>query len=169
MKYIKGHTPANKGKKGWTNNGSFKKGHKSVSKPMTEETKIKLRLANIGRKLTPEHKEKLRQAKLRNPVRYWKGKHTPVFGNKCHLWRGGITPERLAIRSSLEYKLWRTAVFERDNYTCVWCGNNKSGNLNAHHIKPFSRFPELRFAIDNGITLCRDCHKSTDSYMNRNI
>ena len=43
---------------------------------MTEETKLILRMANLGRKLTSEHKEKLRQAKLRNPVRYWKGKHT---------------------------------------------------------------------------------------------
>ncbi len=81
-------------------------------------------------------------------------------------WKGGITPINNKIRGSLEYKLWRKSVFERDNYTCIWCGNNKSGCLNADHIKPFSLYPELRFAIDNGRTLCIECHKTTESYLN---
>ena len=76
-----------------------------------------------------------------------------------------ITPINIKIRSSLEYKLWRRAVFERDNYNCIWCGNNKGGNLNADHIKSFALYPELRFAIDNGRTLCIDCHKTTESYL----
>ena len=66
------------------------------------------------------------------------------------------------IRKSKEYKLWRTSVFERDEYTCVWCG--ETGYIQADHIKPFSLFPELRFAIDNGRTLCIDCHKTTGTY-----
>ena len=68
------------------------------------------------------------------------------------------------IRHSVEYKLWREAVFERDGYICIWCGDNRGGNLNADHIKPFSSFPELRFAIDNGRTLCEPCHKTTDTW-----
>jgi len=84
------------------------------------------------------------------------------------LWKGGVTSINKSIRSSLQYKLWRESVFKRDNFTCVWCGS-KSGDgktvaLNADHIKPFSLFPELRFAIDNGRTLCLDCHKKTDTY-----
>lgn len=90
-------------------------------------------------------------------------------GELNNKWKGGITPKNTAIRNSKEYKLWRIAVFQRDNYTCIWCGNNKSGNLNADHIKPFSLFPELRFAIDNGRTLCIDCHKTTDSYLNNKL
>ncbi len=82
--------------------------------------------------------------------------------------KGFITPQNQIIRSSIEYKLWRTAVFERDNYTCIWCGKKngegKTIYLNADHIKPFALFPELRFAIDNGRTLCIECHKTTDTY-----
>ena len=90
-------------------------------------------------------------------------------GELSHLWAGGVTPENKKIRSSLEYKEWRKAVFERDGFMCVECGDKTSGNLNADHIKPFALFPELRLDINNGRTLCVPCHKLTDSYMNRNI
>lgn len=61
------------------------------------------------------------------------------------------------IRNSSEYKEWRNNVFSRDDYTCQKCGK-KGGNLNAHHIYNYSQFPNLRFDINNGITLCEDCH-----------
>jgi len=83
--------------------------------------------------------------------------------NKCHFWKGGVTPINMLIRKSREYKLWRKTVFERDNYTCVWC-NYKGGNLNADHIKPFSLYPKLRFLIDNGRTLCSPCHRTTETF-----
>ena len=52
----------------------------------------------------------------------------------------------------------------RDNFTCVECGDNKGGNLEADHIKPKYLFPELTFVIDNGRTLCVDCHKATKTW-----
>lgn len=84
-------------------------------------------------------------------------------GDKCHFWKGGITPTNLRIRESSEYKRWRKAVYERDNYTCVCCGQ-VGGKLNADHIKRFSDFPKLRFVVSNGRTLCHGCHKKTDTY-----
>ena len=71
------------------------------------------------------------------------------------------------IRNSKQYYIWRAAVLRRDNYTCVKCGDDRKSKLQVDHIKPFSLCPELRFAIDNGRTLCEECHKTTDTFMNR--
>src|SRR3990167_10759120 len=73
-------------------------------------------------------------------------KHPWSLGEKSHFWKGGITPMNMKIRSSSDYRLWREAVFKRDTFTCKECGDDRGGNLNAHHIKPFAFFPELRLA-----------------------
>ncbi len=73
------------------------------------------------------------------------------------MWKGGINPINLTIRKSLEIRLWRKAVFERDNYTCQKYGI-VGGKLVVHHILNFAEYPELRFAIDNGITLSKKAH-----------
>lgn len=78
-------------------------------------------------------------------------------GEKSPTWKGGITPENQRVRASGRYRLWREAVFARDNWTCQKCGE-RGGNLQAHHIKAFSLYPELRFIIGNGMTLCVLCH-----------
>ena len=62
------------------------------------------------------------------------------------------------LRNSQENVKWRTKVFERDNFTCVICGQ-VGGELNAHHIKPFAKYPKDRFKVENGVTLCKKCHK----------
>lgn len=79
-------------------------------------------------------------------------------GEKCHLWKGGITPENLKIRASIEFRLWREAVFARDNWTCQKYFI-KGGKLHPHHIKNFAEYQELRFALDNGITLSKKAHR----------
>jgi len=61
------------------------------------------------------------------------------------------------IRKSAEYRLWRRAVYERDEFTCQKTGQ-LGGELVAHHINNFVDFPELRLAIDNGITLSKVAH-----------
>ena len=84
-------------------------------------------------------------------------------GDKSHFWKGGITPVNKLIRASYTYRLWRTSVFERDNYTCIHC-SVRGCYLEADHIKPFATYKELRFNTDNGRTLCLPCHKKTDTY-----
>ena len=81
-----------------------------------------------------------------------------VSGENNWNWKNGATEESEKIRKSSTYKDWRKLVFEKDNYTCQCCGSNKGGNLNAHHLENFSDNEELRFDVDNGVTLCEECH-----------
>jgi len=89
------------------------------------------------------------------------------LGVKHPNWKGGISSKQSKLRGQIEFKLWKNAVFARDNWTCQECGQ-RGGRLNAHHIKPFAQYPELRFAIDNGKTLCYKCHTLTDTFSGRN-
>jgi len=89
------------------------------------------------------------------------------MGDKNPNWRGGITSEDKRIRESAEYRQWRKTVFERDNYTCVNCGDNTGGNLEADHIKPRKLYPDLVFDVDNGRTLCYECHRNTPTWGNK--
>jgi hypothetical protein len=73
-------------------------------------------------------------------------------------WKNGLTPTNQRQRRHVAYKQWRTSVFERDNYTCTEC-RQVGGNLHAHHIKSYSKFPDLRLDIANGKTLCLSCHE----------
>lgn len=75
----------------------------------------------------------------------------------------GLTPKNEMARKVAAYKAWRTLVFERDNYTCQVCGI-RGDYLHADHIKPFAYYPELRYEVTNGRTLCVPCHKKTDTY-----
>lgn len=89
-----------------------------------------------------------------------------ISGSNHWNWQGGITSEQKRHRNALEYKLWRKAIFNRDNYTCQICGIS-GVYLQADHIKPFAYYPELRLSIDNGRTLCINCHSNTDTYKGR--
>lgn len=164
-----------------------------VGRKMSDEQKNKIGLANTGKKRSEEAKIKMSDAKKNNPTRYWlgkkrgprtedekkrigdklKGRKRPIEvcvkqsisqkGEKSHFWNGGVSVINHIIRQSLEYRLWRESVFKRDNWTCQECGVIGS-RLNAHHIKEFSKYPELRFDINNGITLCKVCHIKTDNW-----
>jgi len=160
-----------------------------------------------GKHHTAEARKKMSEAKLKNPVRYWKGKKlgfvpsggfkkgmTPwnkgktgmpwlgrkrVFtedwkrhlseaqigkkGKLSNAYRHGKSKEYLLIRGSKKMKEWKIKVFKRDDFTCQKCGK-KGIYLEAHHINGFAEFPELRFDVSNGITLCKNCHKLTDNY-----
>lgn len=100
-------------------------------------------------------------------------------GSKSWNWKDGISAIDKRVRRMKEYLDWRGSIFKRDDFTCVYCGYN--GYVTAHHIKSFANIlRENRIAdvdkarlctelwdINNGITLCEDCHSQTDNYKGR--
>ena len=77
-------------------------------------------------------------------------------GKKHWNWKGGISPLRSLLMSRAIYKKWRLSVLKRDDYKCQIC--SLGHDLEVHHLESFSRNKELRYNIDNGITLCKYCH-----------
>ena len=156
-----------------------------AGKPRSVETRKKISENNarywLGKKrpfavpMSPEHKERLRQLSI-GRVPWNKGKKVSEEtrmrmreahrGEKSPFWKGGITKEHQRIRGSVEMRIWREAVFKRDDYTCVWCGV-RGVYLNADHIKSFAHYPELRFEVSNGRTLCEPCHRKTPTFRNK--
>lgn len=150
-----------------------------TGKIMSVGAKLKMSKFHKGKVLSKEIKDKISKTVLelwRNPeylkkIRLAnKGKNS---GSSSHLWKGGITPINKQIRQSAEYKEWHRKVFERDEWTCKECGvrscKGKAVILHADHIKPFAFYPELRFDLNNGRTLCIDCHRKTDTYKRRKL
>jgi 5-methylcytosine-specific restriction endonuclease McrA len=78
-------------------------------------------------------------------------------------WRGGLRSERKQAMAKHQYRDWRGSVFAKDNWTCKIC-NVRGGYLEADHIKPWCLFPDLRYSVDNGRTVCRPCHVRLDTH-----
>ena len=114
----------------------------------SEETKRKMSKVRMGYKVSKKTRIKLSILK--------KGKNN-------WNWKNGISPKNKRIRKGLKFKLWREAVFARDNYTCqkygLKNGNGKTIVFHPHHIRNFAEYPKLRFKTDNGITLSEKAHK----------
>ena len=145
-----------------------------LGKIPSEATKKKIRQAGLGRKPTKATLKKLHECKLGNNYRlgYKCSDATRIKmadvrrGVKSHLWKGGIYAENKRARRNIEIRLWREAVFARDNWTCQKC-KKRGGILNAHHIQSFAEYPELRTSIGNGITFCEKCHKKFHKKYNK--
>lgn len=105
----------------------------------------------------------------------WISKNTR--GDKRYNWKGERSKKN-EIRSSFQYKNWRSSIFSRDAFSCCECGAH-GVILEAHHIKPFwelveeakNKYPLLDIVyaaliypplwdISNGKTLCKKCHRN---------
>ncbi|MDQ5955613.1 MAG: hypothetical protein QG621_616 [Patescibacteria group bacterium] len=111
--------------------------------------------------------------------------HRLIAEGKHHWWKGGITPINAAIRTTVRYLRWKKQVIERDGYTCQQCKVSSTPKkfvlMHVDHIEPLSyllkkfgistvndarRCAQL-FDVANGRVLCVDCHKQTDTYLNK--
>jgi len=137
-------------------------------KKMPEEIKNKIRLALKGRMFTKEWKRKISKAN-KGQIAHNKGKAMEEEQkNKIritHLKRWDkIGRKKIRLQhGNSEYTVWRKKVFTRDSFVCQEC-KRRGRLLNAHHIKTFALYPELRYDINNGITLCEGCHKNLHKY-----
>ena len=86
-------------------------------------------------------------------AKYYRGENSPFW----------LPPEQRKvteseqIRQSVEYAEWRIAVWARDKNLCKVC-NTRQKVMIAHHLDGFNIFPEKRFNVDNGVTLCDRHH-----------
>jgi hypothetical protein len=160
-------------------------------KPKSILHRIRISRAVKERYKDPKEREKTSKANRGKPSGMLGKKHTLEARAKMSLSCGGSGIPRenydlaLAIRFLFKYSKWRTQVFKQDNYTCQECSSNGHGDLEAHHLKPFSIILKeflnlysnyspiedketlLQLAInykdfwnlDNGQTLCKKCHK----------
>ena len=146
-------------------------------KPRSEELRQKLIEVNTGRKASKETKEKMSKTAKRN------GNKPPVMkGEDNPRWKGGVTSLTHSIRTNYKYRQWVSDVFTRDDFTCNICGIRGS-YLHAHHIKSFSSIIQCYeittleealecselWNINNGITLCKDCHKKIHKKVINNV
>lgn len=141
-------------------------GISNLGRIVSEETKYKISMQNKGRKPSVNTLDKLRLSHIGQKA--WnKGKKSQLSGDMHWNWKGGISKGYKSGYYSFEYKNWRRACMERDNYSCQECGFK--GYLTVHHIKSFAYYPELRYELTNGTTLCELCHSKTDNYKGRAV
>lgn len=144
------------------------KGNKNcVGRVMSDETRDKISKANKGKrkgvKFLQEHKDKISKANKGHIVsdetrdKISKANKGKLAGSKNPKWKGGITRRIQIIRSSTHYQKWRQLVLERDCFTCVNCGF-ASDDLHVHHIISMSDNIDLSLDINNGVSLCYECH-----------
>ncbi len=133
---------------------SMKNNKRRLGKYHSAETKKKMSEAAMGKKKSEEHRKNISRAQV--------GVKKPkISGPNHYRWKGGLEFRDIThrMRQSIEWVSWRKEVFGRDSYACMDCG--EGGYLEPHHIVPLRIDLTKAYYINNGITLCRPCHKVT--------
>lgn len=94
-----------------------------------------------------------KECKIKDFKIIFKGENHPSYNPNLS------NEERIITRKFYAYVEWRNNIYKRDDYKCRCCGDSTGHNLNAHHILNYSEHPEQRLLLENGITLCKKCHK----------
>ena len=125
--------------------GKWMKGRKNTPFLLEAKKEAKRRKGKTYKQIYGDRaKEEALKRKLSNRKR-WVGKR-----------KANLRPKH---NSDYRYTEWRDKVFKRDNYTCQICFK-KGGYLEAHHIKPWAKYPKLRYKVSNGLTVHKgECHK----------
>ena len=139
---------------------------------------VKNKLCLLCNNILNKNSRPTAQGKFCNNVCYSMWRHIYNVGELAPNFKDGKCNFRLLLRASLTYRRWRTKIFIRDKFTCQKCNRKSTGNIEAHHIIPFSsichkyKINSIKSArkckqlwnLENGITLCKTCHKKTKNY-----
>lgn len=136
-----------------------------IGSVMTDEVRRKIKDNHshyfLGKKFSKEHKEKISKARKGFKMSEEQKKKLRIkMGGKNH-WRWMEDRTKLKKqddRRSSAVNEWRIEVYKRDGYKCKFSNKDCSGRLEAHHILNWEDFPEFRYDINNGITLCKTHH-----------
>lgn len=114
----------------------------------------------LGKKHSEETKKLISKA-LKTSSKVLRGENHPNWNegsSRGYKWE--------SYKNNRDYRIWREAIYKRDDYTCQSC-KQRGGHLAPHHIKSWTKYPTLRFEVNNGITLCESCHALTYNYKGR--
>jgi hypothetical protein len=122
------------------------------------EAREKIRIANIGRKQTEEEKKK-RADSIRG-TKWSESSREKITGVNHYRWIKDRSSVKTTDRQHNDpnYKKWKKAVHIRDEGNCRINNEDCSGRIEAHHILPWKDHAELRYNVNNGITLCHYHH-----------
>lgn len=130
---------------------------KILGRSPSEITRKKISEANIGKKAW----NKGLKGYLSGEKHHWFGRNCTGENNPAYKYDRSLLKKSGNAekdRRSSAYVTWRTAVWKRDGYKCKIANKDCCGKIEAHHILPYREFEELRYQINNGITLCHFHH-----------
>ena len=147
-------------------NTFYGKSHKPETKKLMAEKQTGELNHNYGKPPSKETREKLSA---------YRGEQAPV-------WKGGRSTLQQLIRANTRYLEWRTAIYKRDDYRDWFSGVRGNGDLQVHHIIPFSKLLDKYniktiddaincaafWDLNNGMTMLKSSHRAYHQMWGKN-